>query len=399
MENIVRQLQLKKGSYLILGPRQSGKSTWIRFHLANSAYFEYDLLKRDIYKRYLNNPEQLREDIVYLIKEKKINIVFIDEIQRIPELFDIVHDLIETFKIVFYLSGSSSRKFKAQGVNLLGGRAKLSMMFPFTFHELKDQFKLENVLQFGSLAGIYFKDDDEKEEYLRSYVELYIKEEILQESLVRKIQDFHRFLDIAAIYAAQILSYTNIAREVQIAEGTVKSYFQIIEDTLIGYKLPAWDISVKKQLSKHPKFYFFDNGINNALLLQLKGPLHPEQRGHLFEQWFVNEIRAFMSYNQLPFHLHFWRTSDGHYEVDLILSKSNKIFYAIEIKGKKILSNADFKSLKYLKSEHPHVKCFLVSEVSVSSIKDEIVSVNWKEFLNFQLKKILEDISLGPLSL
>jgi predicted AAA+ superfamily ATPase len=390
MEKINRILKFGTGNYLILGPRQTGKSTWVITNLKETSYFVIDLLKKDLFKRYEKHPEQLREDIVYQIQEKKIKVVFIDEIQKIPDLFDVVHDLIEDKKITFYLSGSSAKKFRQKGINLLGGRAKLAYMFPFTYLELLEKFKLEEVLQYGSLPGIYFHEQIDKIDYLKAYVDLYLKEEIQNEALVRKFQDFSRFIDVAAIYAAQILSYKNISRDAQIAENTVKNYFKILEDTLVGYFLPAWDISVKKQLSKHPKFYFFDNGINNALLLQLKNPLHPEQRGHLFEQWMINEIRAIASYYKAEFHFHFWRTYDGTYEVDLVLSRANVIHYAIEIKGKKNLEKADFKSLIALKAEHPQVKCYLVSEVVVPSIKDDIIAIGWRDFFNDHLLKILK---------
>lgn len=357
-------------------------------------YFEVDLLNRDLYRRYVHNVELLKEDLLYQIRVKNIKLIFIDEVQKIADSFDVIHDLIESENVRFVVSGSSARKLKRGQANLLGGRARSMYTYPFLYTEFvnsqkKHFFKLEDVLRYGSIPGIFFKDQADKESLLKSYVDLYLKEEVLGEALIRNLPQFSRFLDVVAIFAGQIISYSNIAREASIPQSTVANYFQIIQDTLIGYMLPAWDRSVKRQLAKHSKFYLFDNGITNALLMQLKDTIHPEHRGVLFEQWLINEIRARISYSKSEFKLHYWRTSQGSHEVDLVLSKRNEIIFAIEIKAKNRIDKKDLRGLVELKSEYPNVKSYLVSEVVMPTIKEDVIVVNWREFLEEHLDSIL----------
>ena len=355
----------KNTSSIWFGPRQSGKSTLIRKALVNESFYEIDLLKSENFRRYLSSPEQLRKDIEFQILKKNIKYIFIDEIQKIPELTNEVHFLIEKYKtkkVHFILSGSSARKLKRGHANLLGGRALLKKLFPLHSLELKDSFDLSTALQLGTLAGIYFEDPKIKVEKLYSYLDLYLKEEIAQEGLVRNLDLFNRFFDIVALYCAEIINYTNIGRECGVSVKTVQNYFSILNETLLSFELPAWDKSLKRQLSKHPKFYMCDNGITNAILKNLKDELHPEVRGKMFEQWLINEIRNLSIYTQSDHDFHFWRTERGEYEVDLILSKKSKAQFAIEIKAKKKITKKDLASLLEFQKENPKAKLICLYE-------------------------------------
>ncbi len=378
----------KNSSFFMFGPRQTGKTTYLRSQLEGKAFFQINLLLSDVYSRYLKNPKLFRDDILFQIHQNNINIIFVDEIQKIPELLDEVHHLIEEQKIQFILTGSSARKLKRSSANMLGGRAILRYLYPLTYFELEQDFDLEKTLQFGSLAGIYFNVHKLAIEKLESYVETYLKEEIVAEAVIRNMATFHRFLEVAAQHTTELLSYQNIARESSAAAHVIKNYFQILEDTLIGFSLPAWDQSIRKQLALHPKFYFFDNGVLNAITNQTKNPqLTSELRGKLFEQWMINEIRAFISYKRLPYQLYFWRTKAGN-EVDLILVKNNIPLIVIEIKAKKTISSKDFSGLKSIATEYPNIKKFLICEELFPRMHEDIKILPWKEFLD-QLDKIV----------
>lgn len=383
----IPQLSLKVSSVL-LGPRQTGKSTLIKTELFKKAYFEVNLLKLDIYSKYLKDPSQFRKDILYQVKKNKTKYVFVDEIQKIPELTNEIHFLIEEYKIIFILSGSSARKLKRGNANMLGGRAIINYLFPLTYLELDENFELEQMLRYGSLAGVYFDEPEIKIQKLLSYVETYLKEEIAQEGFVRKLDSFHRFLDVAGVYSGEILNSLNISRECGISHKTVLSYFEILEETLIGFKLHAWDKSVKRQLSKHPKFYFSDNGINQAITKQLRDPIIATQRGKLFEQWVINEFRAYLSYFKKDFRLHFWRTERGEYEVDLLLSKQQAPCVAIEIKAKKKITKIDITSLLEFKKEFSKVKLICLCEVECPYEESGILIINPMDFFKDYIKDL-----------
>jgi predicted AAA+ superfamily ATPase len=217
---------------------------------------------------------------------------------------------------------------------------------------------------------------------LKSYIDLYLKEEIAQEGIVRNFELFNRFLDIAGVYASEIINYSNIAREASTSHKTIKSYFEILSETLIGYELPSWDVSVKRQLSKHPKFYFVDNGILNAILSNLKDPIHPLQRGKLFEQFIINEVRAYLSYQQVELQMYYWRTERGEFEVDLILAKGRVPKLAIEIKAKRNISKQDLSALNEIAKEFPKIKRYCLYE-GTSNYEDQGIEIlNYSQLYN-----------------
>lgn len=270
---------------LLLGPRQTGKSTHLKMFLEGKKHFLVDLLDGDLFRKYQLNPEQLKKDIEYQIKTEQVGYVVIDEVQKVPELLDVIHALLEKkYACQFILSGSSARKLKKHHANLLGGRAILARMFPFVFLEIKGQFNLDQILQYGSICGIFDDSNENKFLKLRTYIETYIKDEVLAEGLLRKLPPFYRFMDLIGQLATEIVNYSNIGREAHTSEHTIKSYFQILEETFIGYFLPAFDVSVKRSMSLHPKFYLFDNGVTNAICQRLRDPLAANIKGKLFEQ-------------------------------------------------------------------------------------------------------------------
>jgi predicted AAA+ superfamily ATPase len=368
-------------AFFMFGPRQVGKSTVIAHFLKKKPHLKFDLLNRNIFSELNRDPMMLKKQIEYQIKKKtKIDYVYIDEIQKIPELLDVVHSLIEEYKIKFILSGSSARKIKRSHANLLGGRAAIRRLYPFLLRELMEQFSLSRVLSLGAIPGVYFDTAENAKSKLQAYVETYLKEEIAQEGIVRNLGSFQRFLEVAAVYSGEILNFENVAREGALSSKTVAGYFEILEDTLIGFRLKAWDQTVKKQLAKHPKFYFFDNGVVNTLAETITS-LPQELRGKRFEQWIINEVRASLDYSQAEMSLFYWRTQAGN-EVDLLITRSNVPLAAIEIKAKKKVSSTDLSGLKSLHEEYPKIKhLFCVCEVEAPYLDGVVEVVPYKEFL------------------
>ncbi len=376
-------------SLIILGPRQTGKSTFLKSSFTSLQTWAVDLLDGRLAKKYHLDPGQFSVDAKYQISEKKVSHIWIDEIQKIPELLDEVHGLIEKYpNCTFVLSGSSARKLKEQGANLLGGRAAIFRMYPFIYKELKDHsFDFKERLQNGTICGLFGKSLPTQKRKLRAYVETYIKDELLAEGIIRNLPPFHRFLDLAATYATEILNYSNIAREAHISENTLKNYFQILEETFIGHFLPAFDVSVKRSLSVHPKFYFFDNGVTNAIAERLNDPLAPQVAGKLFEQWLINEIKAHIAYSEKERSLYFWRTTQGH-EVDLLITRSHIPQLAIEFKYKSSLSKDDFMGINKLHEDYPELPTWIVTNVTSPYLQENILILPWKEFLLEYLYKI-----------
>jgi uncharacterized protein len=353
--------RLPKRSFFLFGPRQVGKSTLIR---KGSLDLIIDLLDPEEQLAYNKNPNLLKEQM----KEAKPDAtVFIDEVQRIPKLLDVIHALMEDRpKLKFILCGSSARKLRHGASNLLGGRALYRTMHPLTLEEMSNRFHLPTVLAYGSLPKIYEtllqKKVEEAQDLLRAYVTTYLREEIKAEALVRSLHDFQNFLDIAAAQYAQQVNFSAISRECQVALTTVREYYSILEDTLIGLLLYPHLKSLRKRMSHQPKFYFFDNGVTRAALGALQDrPSLPEQ-GRLFEQWIVQEITRLNEYGQRDWKLSFWRTSHGA-EVDLLVSRGTKILYAIECKWTREPSASHLSGLRSFHEAYPKVPCFLAAPV------------------------------------
>ncbi len=353
--------RLPKKSYFLFGPRQVGKSTLLK---KDAADLTIDLLDPELQLEYNKNPNLLRQQVAEL---KSASTIFIDEVQRVPKILDIIHSLMEQKpKLKFILCGSSARKLRHGAANLLGGRALYRTMHPLTYEELSTTFNLQWVLSYGSLPKVCStlnqRNAEEAEDLLRAYVITYLREEVKAEALVRNLQGFQNFLDVAAAQYAEQVNFSGIARDCQIALSTVREYYSILEDTLLGSFLYPYLKSQRKRMSHRPKFYFFDNGVTRALLGTLKDKPNRNEQGRLYEQWIVQEIIRQNEYYQKDWKLSFWRTSHGA-EVDLLISRGTNILYAIECKLSTYLSPSDLSGLRSFHESHPKVPCLIVAPV------------------------------------
>lgn len=360
---------LKKKSVFLLGPRQTGKSSWIRNQLKNHHLF--NLLLPDTYNQLSFDPQSLIREIS---DNKKI--VVIDEIQRIPKLLDVVHYLIEEKQIRFLLTGSSARKLRTQSINLLGGRARIRHLNPFTYKELGSQFNLNMALSHGLLPSHYFSDDIESD--LSAYIGTYIQQEIAYEGLTRNIPAFSRFLEVAAHGHGEQIHFTNIASDAQVPRTTIHEYYQILKDTLIAHEVPAWQKTTKRKPVATSKYYFFDWGVARKLqktgAIQERSPMY----GKAFESFIFQELKAHCDQNGIE-DLHYWRTTNQD-EVDFILN--NEI--AIEVKAKPNVTLKDLKSLAQLKAEKK-LKRFILIYTGITAQRfteqPDIEVLPWSDFL------------------
>jgi predicted AAA+ superfamily ATPase len=312
----------KQKSFFLFGPRGTGKTTWVKSTFTDSIYL--DLLEAELFNELLANPQRLENHI----PRNSHAWIVIDEIQKIPELLDEVHRLIEKYKYKFVLTGSSARKLKRKGPNLLAGRALTCSFYPLTAAELGDHFDLNLSLQYGTLPSVYLEDDPKK--YLESYVRTYLEEEIRQEGLTRNLGMFARFLEAASFSQGSVLNVSSVARESAVDRKVVENYFSILEDLSIAYQVPVFTKRAKRRLIAHSKFYFFDAGVYRAI--RPKGPLDtPEEiDGAALETLFLQELMALNSLLDLGYSIHYWRTTDNR-EVDFVLYGEKGIL-AFEIK-------------------------------------------------------------------
>ena len=360
------QNRLPETSFFLFGPRQVGKSTLLH---NEKPRLIIDLLDPELQLSYNKTPNLLRQQIDDFEPDGGDKIL-IDEIQRVPKLLDIVHSLMEQRPdLQFILCGSSARKLRHGASNLLGGRALYRTMHPLTLDELSSDFNLQWVLSYGSLPKIYstLKQNKTKEarDFLRAYVITYLREEIKAEALVRNLQGFQNFLDVAVAQYSEQVNFSAVSRDCRVALSTVKEYYSILEDTLVGFFLYPYLKSARKLMSHQPKFYFFDNGVTRALLGSLQDPPTPLEQGRLFEQWILQEIVCLNEYDQKDWKLFFWRTSHGA-EVDLLISRGTRLLYAIECKFKRQPSSSDLSGLRSFHENHPEIPCFVVSPVNQS---------------------------------
>lgn len=373
METINRFFKPPKQSFFLFGPRGTGKSTLVRRYFKDAIYL--DLLDPEVFRTYSANPERLRER---LLASGKSTTVIIDEIQKIPHLLDLVHVLIERKTgWRFVLTGSSSRKLKRTGIDLLAGRALLCSLHPFTAAELGKAFSLEDALDHGLLPVVLDSADPNK--VLQTYAALYLREEVQMESLVRNIGNFTRFLEAASFSHASVLNITNIARECQVERKVVEGYISVLEDLLLAYRLPVFSKRAKRALVSHPKFYLFDAGVYRSL--RPRGPLdRPEEiDGHAFEGLVAEHLRAWIDYSGRGFTLHFWRTRSG-VEVDFVVYGADGLF-AIETKNTARLQPQDLRGLRSFKEDYPQSKAYLLYRGKERLMKDGILCIPCEEFL------------------
>ena len=356
---------LEKKSFFLFGPRGTGKTTLVRHTLTDVTMI--DLLEIRTYREYLRNPSILSEQITKPV-------VVIDEVQKLPEILDEVHRLIERKRLTFLLTGSSARKLKRGGANLLAGRAWWAELFPLTSREIPD-FDLLTYLNRGGLPYIYPSDDYFEEQ--RAYAALYLKEEIQNEALTRKIAHFSEFLDLIALSNGEEISYQSVAGDCGVSANSIKNYIQILEDTLLAFQLKAFTKTRKRKAISRSKLYLFDVGITNSLTN--RGEIRPasELFGKTFEHFIVLEVRAFLSYARKNVEMYYWR-STSRFEVDLILADR----WAIEIKGTTSITDKHLKGLRALKEEGNILNFAVVSlDQNERKTADDITVFPWKIFL------------------
>lgn len=338
-------------SFFLFGPRGTGKSTWLNMQFKKDTLY-IDLLSPELFRTYSAKPERLKE---LIDGNPEAEIVIIDEIQKIPSLLDIVHHIIEKNKnLRFILTGSSSRKLKRTGTDLMAGRAVYKTLHPFMAAELGMDFSFEGALKYGLVPLVTNSPDPA--ETLQAYITLYLNEEVKMEGLVRNIGDFSRFLEIISFSNGSVLNLSDIARESQVGRKAVEGYISILEDILLAHKLPVFSKRAKRQLISHPKFYFFDVGVYR--IIRPSGPLdNPHEiDGIALENLVLQHLVAWNAYRRNDNKLYYWRTKSG-VEVDFIIYGEENIT-AIEVKNTKTIRSNDLKGLKSFKTDYPPASCF-----------------------------------------
>lgn len=359
---------LGKKSFFLFGPRATGKSTLVGRQLSDSATI-IDLLDSRFFLRLSATPH----DLEAIIDAGDSRLIVIDEIQRIPSLLNEVHRLIEKRKVRFLLTGSSARKLRRGQANLLAGRVWEARLFPLTWKEIQ-AFDLDRYLRYGGLPAVYLSEFPEEE--LDAYVNTYLKEEIMAEGLVRNLQPFARFLRSIALANGQVINFTKIANDCQVAASTVREHVGLLEDTLVGFLLPAWAESRKRKAIKSGKFYFFDPGVTHTLAGTRTLDRNSDLYGKSFEQFIGMEIRAYLSYSRIKLPFTYWRSTHG-YEVDFLVGEKT----AVEVKATTRVVPGDFKGLKALAEERVFSKFFLVSQDPVATRQTNIHAIHWEDFL------------------
>lgn len=362
---------LKQKSFFLLGPRATGKTSLIQ-HQLPPGFVRIDLLRSNIFLRLNSNPWELEE--IISSQQPQQNLIVIDEIQKLPILLNEVHRLIEENKWTFLLTGSSARKLRKENVNLLGGRAWEAQLFPFIMQEIPS-FDLNRYLTYGGLPTVYLSENPREE--LIAYVDIYLKEEIQAEALVRKLQSFSKFLRFAALTNGKVLNFSSLSNDIGIPASTIREYYQILEDTLLGFLVPAWTKTVKRKAMSTAKFYFFDIGVTHQLAeINVVEP-NSDLYGQSFEHFIAMELRAYISYERKHLSLSYWASVQGH-EVDFIIDDD----IAIEIKTTKTIIQKHIKGLKALQQENICKRYLVISFDEINRVVEGVEILYWKDFLS-----------------
>jgi predicted AAA+ superfamily ATPase len=335
-------MSLPRGSCFLLGPRGTGKSTWIGHELPEA--LRVDLLKESVFIELSGHADRLEA----MVDAHGSATVVLDEVQKLPALLDEVHRLIEERKFRFILTGSSARKLRRSGANLLAGRARTLTMHPFTATELGARFNLRHAIRYGMLPTVWVGDDPEG--YLKSYAGAYLREEVQQEALVRNIAAFSRFLEIATFSQAAVLNVQAVAADCGINRKTVENHFGLLEDLLLSVRLPVFRRKAARRLAAHPKFFFFDAGVYRAL--RPRGPLDTDADidGAAIETLVLESLRAENANHNLGYDFFYWRTSDGT-EVDFVLYGPRGL-HAFEVTRSSIFRESDLAGLRLFCEDH-----------------------------------------------
>lgn len=341
--------EVEDNSVFLFGARQTGKSIFLSQQFSDAIMF--DLLDSDLKLRFQNRPALLFE----MLQDKPDgSLVVIDEIPEVPELLNEVHRLIQRKAMRFVLTGSSARKLKRKGYNTLGGRAVPCYFFPFVSAEL-EHLDLDKALLYGMLPPHYLAKNPSR--LLAGYIDVYLKEEIKEEALVRNLSDFQRFLSVAALTSGEIVNYTNIAADCGVTSKTAQAYFGILTDTLIGYMLPSYTKVQKRKVTQAPKFYYFDVGVYNFLMHRTSLAQGTPEYGHAFEHFVLQELRAYMAYHHSDEQLSYWHTYNGK-EVDVVIGEAR---LGIEIKSCREVLPKHYANFKEYREEFPDSRCMIVS--------------------------------------
>ncbi len=370
---IPRFFKAPKQSFFLFGPRGTGKSTFLKHHYPDALWI--DLLKPDVFRAYAARPERLIE-LVRGNPEKKI--VIVDEVQKVPDILSAVHSLIEAKKgRTFILTGSSARKLKRTGVDLLAGRVLLRTLHPFLLSELNTPPAFEDILQFGLLPIVVASENPQ--DVLNAYVSLYVREEVQSEGLVRNIGNFSRFLEAASFSHAALLNISNVARECGVERKVVEAYIQILEDILLAFKLPVFAKKAQRALATHPKFYFFDAGVFQSLRPQ--GPLdRPEEiAGAALEGLVAQHLRAWNAYRGNPYEMFFWRSRSG-VEVDFVLYGKAGV-RAIEVKNTNRVRPDDLRALLEFRKDYPRAQALFLYRGKEKLLIDRVRCIPCERFL------------------
>lgn len=377
MINRIIDIDCTEDSLFLFGSRQTGKTTLLSERFPNAKI--YDLLERSTFERLQRNPALFEQELLMV---EDGTLVIVDEIPLLPVLLDQVHRLIVKRNLRFILCGSSARKLKRQGVNTLGGRALPVFLYPFVSAELPD-FDLQKAINQGMLPRHYLSDSSTAWKRLQAYISVYLKEEIRAEALVRNLQGFNRFMEVAALTDGEMVNYTNIASDCGIDTKTVKEYFTILQDTLIGHIIPAYTTVVKRKIRQAPKFYYFDVAIVNYLLGRKNLQPGSADFGHAFEHFLMQEIIAYLGYNGYQDCLSYWHTYND-YEVDAILGDGE---VAIEFKSCKEVQTRHLSGLKAFKEEHPQARLIIVSLDQAPRLLNDVEVLPATDFLQKLWKK------------
>lgn len=369
----IREL-LEKRTVLLFGPRQTGKSSFVRAQLDGVASLSYNLLDQGFLLRILADPTLIRKEVE--AKKLRNAVVFIDEIQKCPALMDEVHLMIEEYGIRFLLTGSSARKLKKSGANLLGGRGRDRTFHPLVSRELgAEHFDLDRALNNGLIPTHYFSD--ETDEDLASYVGRYLTEEIAGEGVSRNLPAFSRFLQVASTANGQMINYSSLASDAQLSRSTVQNWFQVLYDTLLAWEIKAYTKTIKRKAIETAKFYFFDTGVVRALRRLPRLTRQHAEWGELFEQFIMMEMKAWLDYFSPLGTLHYWR-STSQFEVDFILNEK----FAIEVKSTSHVTSKHLSGLKALREEGLCARYIVVCSEQRHRLEGGIEIMPWQDFLD-----------------
>ncbi len=369
----------KSHSFFLFGARGTGKSELLKQSFSPENSILIDLLDPELANSLSAYPNRLLEIILPALGKK--DWIVIDEVQKVPQLLEIAHQQIGKKNFKFALSGSSARKLKRGAANLLAGRAFVYNLFPLTSVELEKDFDLDSALQLGTLPEIFsLQDPLDKIRFLKAYAQTYLQEEVIAEQIVRNLPPFRRFLEIAGSASTEIVNFSNIAKDIDSDAKTVLRYFQILEDTLLGFHLPSYERSLRKQQRKAQKFYFFDTGVARTLAGRVDETLAAKsfEYGKLFENFLVNEIHRLLHYSEKQHKLSFLRVSENQ-KIDLVVEKGRNEVFLCEIKSTGRVDERHTKSLTTFEKDFRNPKLRLISRDPQTKQMGNVLALHWKQ--------------------